>query len=381
MHKIRKFLEEFGSSLEKSARARPVIAAKPKELHVELTFNCNSDCVMCNLKYFNEPGKEMSPEELVEKLHPGGFLSAIEFIVLSGGEPWLKRGFFKILSFFMDKYPKSRIIILSNLTDYTLAKKELEKIDRKYGFDRISIGSSLDGLAEVHDKIRGKKGTFDSLRNTLERLKKEFGGLTVSLNCTILPENCHQLHDVYKWCDERGYHVSFQVMVQKKETREFAWTGQQRGILDGQIDRLLDSLCEKFGLRDISGCELLLNEGLLSYFLSLHYIVKYVNERRRFFPGCPCGETMAMLDPYGKFYFCPVNKELAAGNIRDSSFDELWNGEKASEIRGYFNKRTCHCWLTCTNGAMIGTAIKDGKERFLESSFARIKQSNCGDRG
>ena len=101
--------------------------------------------------------------------------------------------------------------------------------------------------------------------------------------------------------------------------------------------------------------------------MSVHYIEKYVLERKRFFHNCPCGEKYAMLDPYGNLYFCPVHKDLVAGNIMKDGFDALWVSKQAEEIRNFFNKKTCHCWLTCTNGSMIGDAINTGIEK------ARIK--------
>lgn len=59
--------------------------------------------------------------------------------------------------------------------------------------------------------------------------------------------------------------------------------------------------------------------------------------------------TSVLIDDYGDVYFCcmawQVDKSLKIGNLKDSTISELWNNEKAKEVRAamYENKTKRYC--------------------------------------
>ena len=379
MNKAREFLDKCGKVFEENTVNTPVSSAPPTELHIELTYRCNTNCIMCNLRYINKPENELTVEQWKELIEGSRLLKDVRYIVLSGGEAWLKEDLIELVKYLKKNYPETGILILSNLIDAELALNNIREIKNTVGLKNISIGSSLDGVGPAHDKIRGKKGSFNLLSNTLKFIKKDYPELYFSLNFTLTPENCTQMLPVYEWCSDNGYHVSFQVMVQKKETKEFIWKKEHIEIVRAQLDALIDGLIARSAPEIKDPSKLLLNEGLLSMLLSVHYIEKYIVERRRFFPDCPCGQKYAMLDPYGNLYFCPVHKDLIAGNALEDGFDELWHSPKANEIREFFNRKTCHCWLTCTNGYMLGEAIRTGRDKCLKNVL--FPESAAGEAG
>ena len=362
MNEIRTFLEEYGQRIEGAAVSRPVSAMPPRELHLELTYRCNTACIMCNLRHLKAEN-ELSADEIARVVSGSQLLSFLTYIVLSGGEPWLREDIVDIVRFFKGQYPRANILVLSNLTDTDLALGALSRIASRAGLDRVSLGSSIDGIGDAYDRIRGKKGGFDALQRTLEAIRREFPQLYFSLNFTLTPENCDQMLPVFGWCRDRRYHVSYQVMVQKQETRRFVWEKAHHAEVDRQLDGIVERIISEEGMAESYREKLMANPGLLSLLLSYHYISKYVREPRRFFPECPCGEKYAMLDPSGNLYFCPVHKTRIAGNVRELPFDKLWRSKEADEIRSFFNRKACHCWLTCTNGTMLGSALADGREQ------------------
>jgi MoaA/NifB/PqqE/SkfB family radical SAM enzyme len=371
MNKIRHFLEEFGSFAEKHARKKSVSGAgKPRELHFELTYRCNTSCVMCNLRYLAPQGKELSSDD-IGRITGSPLLNEIEFIVLSGGEPWLKEDLPAIVRVLRGRYPRTGMLILSNLTDTALALRGIEMIKNEIGLDNVSIGSSIDGIGVAHDAMRGKTGSFAALTESLVKIRQHYPGLYVSLNFTLTPDNVDQMLPVFVWGNDHGYHVSFQVVVQKQETRQFVWKEEQLEKIDRQLDAIIEDIWTADGGGGQLHATLLANEGLLSRLLSLHYISGYLRSPQRYFPVCPCGEAFAMIDPYGNLYFCPVHKTMSAGNAAGGNFAAVWCSPAAEQARDYFNRQQCHCWLTCTNGHMIGSAIKDAKSSFITDKFAR----------
>jgi len=367
---LKDFIYKFGEFIEKTVPSREISCVDPEELHLELTYNCNTDCVMCNLKYLKDNGrKELTLNEIKKIITESKYLKNIKFIVVSGGEPLLRNDIAGIIKFLRDYYPDTEILILSNLYDWKIVSEKLNSIKEETGLCKISVGTSIDAVGKKHDEIRGRAGAFANLSDNLEKMKKEFSEVYFSLNYTIMPDNCENMVDVYDWCAQKNYHVSFQMFVQKKETKRFEWQNDVIEKIENQIDIITEKMAKECNINKFDENLFLQNEGLTSRFLSLYYIIKYIRQAKRFFPNCPCGEKYAMVNPYGEVYFCPVYKDIFAGDLKKDSFDSLWASKKAENARNFFNSKSCHCWLTCTNGYMLQDGIFYGKRLYAAQKY------------
>lgn len=374
MKRLKDFIYKFGNFIEKTTLPKNISCKNPEELHFELTYNCNTSCIMCNLRHWIDVKKtDITLDEIKNFVTDSKYLTDIKFIVLSGGETFLRKDLNEIVHFLRQFYPQTEILILSNLYDKNIVFDTLEKIKNDTGLYKISLGSSIDGIGSYHDKIRGQKGAFKNLTENIEFLKQNFPEIYFSLNFTIIPDNCDKIVEVYDWCHNKGYHVSFQMFVQKKETRQFVWQDNALNVIEEQINTITEKMANECGITDFDEDVFLQNEGLTSQFLSLYYIIKYIKNPKRFFPNCPCGEKYAMINPFAQVYFCPVYKNKFAGDLRKTSFDKLWESRQAEKIREFFNSKKCHCWLTCTNGYMLEDAIKSGKKLYIATAKKHSK--------
>ena len=185
------FIYQFGDFIEKTTKPQDIICKNPEELHFELTYDCNTNCIMCNLKYRIDHTKpDITFEEIKNLIENSKYLKDIKFIVLSGGETFLRKDLNKIVHFLRGYYPQTEILILSNLFDKNIVFDTLNKIKEETGLHKISIGTSIDGIGIEHDKIRGQKGAFDNLKKNMEFLKQNFPEVYFSLNFTLIPDNC-----------------------------------------------------------------------------------------------------------------------------------------------------------------------------------------------
>lgn len=75
MKELKDFIYRFGEFIEKTVPSRDISCIAPEELHFELTYNCNTDCVMCNLKYLKDKTKkEMTFDEIKKFVQQSKYL-------------------------------------------------------------------------------------------------------------------------------------------------------------------------------------------------------------------------------------------------------------------------------------------------------------------
>jgi MoaA/NifB/PqqE/SkfB family radical SAM enzyme len=72
---------------------------------------------------------------------------------------------------------------------------------------------------------------------------------------------------------------------------------------------------------------------------------------------CDVGTDVFFLDPYGNVVPCNGSHEpMIMGNLKEISFDEIWNSKSAEEIRKRVRNCSKDCW-------MIGSASPAMKKR------------------
>ena len=190
---------------------------KPTVVSLAVTNRCNAHCIMCNIwKSAREmpdiQSLEMSKDKIIDLLSQPLFSELVE-LDLTGGEPHLRHDLVDIVleigglkqSFF----PKLRsIIIASNSLLYRQIisnyQKMLEGL-RDTNIDLVSV-SSIDGLGQTHNLIRGTKGAFELATKTISELlelRKEYSNFLMGIKTTILPYNINELSAILDFALER----------------------------------------------------------------------------------------------------------------------------------------------------------------------------------
>jgi len=303
---------------------------KPQELHFELTYRCNSKCIMCNL-WFKKKQKEVTLKEIKDFVNSSKLLQNIKVVVLSGGEPFLREDFIDIYSFFIDKYEDIKIGILTNFLNKNLVLKKLKNILKTDKSKKSTwLSSSLDGIDDAYDKIRGTKNGYKKVLETYKTVRKEFPYIPITFTFTLFPKNVDQILPVYFASKKMGLNVAYQIFVQKKETEQFLWKKDNIKTVEEQLRFIPDFPLKK-------------------------YFIEYLKKPKRFSRICKSVYKYVMVNPEGYIYVCPVYKDIYIGNIRNNNFDEIWNNEKSEGIKEKLSKGNCHCFLCCTIGDFIYT--------------------------
>jgi heme b synthase len=162
----------------------------------EVTRTCNLSCVHCRAAAIDKPyPNEFTTQECRSLLDEvASFASPI--IILTGGEPLLRRDIFEIASYGTAK--GLRVVLATN---GTLLDGEGSRRLRDSGIQRVSI--SIDGaIAESHDRFRQVEGSFAGALRGMAFLKE--AGLEFQINTTVSRVNLEELPAIQNLAVELG---------------------------------------------------------------------------------------------------------------------------------------------------------------------------------
>jgi heme b synthase len=304
---------------------------EPKWIAWEITRRCNLKCVHCR-----------SSSGLEAKGHPDFTLDeakrvlddiasyAKPVVVLSGGEPLLRPDVFEIAT-----YGTSLGLRMCLATNGTLVTQEICGKIKAAGIKMVSL--SLDGAsAEVHDDFRCQPGAFAGTLNAA-RLFKE-NSISFLINSSFTKRNQDEIPKIYQLAKEIGATAWYMFMIVP--------TGRGEDIMDELIapedyEKLLvwHYDMEK-GEKDI----LVRPTCAPNYYRVVLQQAKeqgddYQRRTLQFSTGgskgCLAGQLISLIDVDGNVLPCSYFP-MAAGNIREKSFKEIWErSELFQDLRNF----------------------------------------------
>ncbi|MBI5071377.1 radical SAM protein [Candidatus Falkowbacteria bacterium] len=306
----------------------------PIDCVLAVTYRCNSRCTMCDIwKLKDTPELEL---EQYKKLPP-----TLCDINVSGGEPFLRQDIVDLVRILHETCPKARTVISTNgyLTD--LIKEKMREI-LKY-VPTAGVGISIDGIGEMHDKIRGIPGGFNLATKTVKVLREEVGMNNLRLAFTISKQNILHMSKVYDLSRELG--VQFTLAL--AQSSEFFFGGKQV-----QESPDINILKEQFNYvirQELHGWQP--KRWARTYFADSLY--NFAKTGKQALPS-RAGTDFFFLDPFGKVYPSVVHNAVM-GNLHEKNFEEIWNSPEAEAARAKVREAKQDVWMICT----ARTAIKN----------------------
>ena len=317
------------------------------------TFRCNAHCNMCNIwQCPTKPEEEITPE-FYKKL-PDGLR-----INITGGEATLRKDIDEI---FETLYPKAALLELST-NGYNTEK--IVELANKY--PNILIRVSVEGLPKLNDEKRGINNGFDhALRTMLELRKTKCKNIGFSV--VISPDNYKDLVPLYELCAALGVELGNSVV---HNSWYFHKTDNQITSNEALIEH------EKFVKALLTSARHGFKNKLKDY--GRAYFNKSIHRRLRgddygYRPPCGALKDFFFIDPWGNVSPCNGSEEeWIIGNIKEDSFENIMNSEKAKEAA----KKVAKCQRNC---AFIVTERHDMVRRpwkpiwWVIKNKVRIKQ-------
>ncbi len=328
---------------------------KPTFLIFNVTNKCQSKCITCFAwDYLNkDTDKELKIDEIAKLASNFGHL---QWLLLTGGEPFLRPNIDEIIEIFYKKNHARRVTIPTNGIVAKHVIDSVHKIFDKCPDLNLNISLSCDGIGEMHDNIRGFKNNFILLSETyrqLAELKKQYPKLSLNMNTCLNNVNIKQIDEILDYVpkhfpdlDFHGFEILRGVSRAKEMHVETPPIAEAEEAL-----KKIHKYWEKYEFYRMNKGKIVRAAKILSRDIEFD-ILKNQKRTQKCFAGSVSGVVYAT----GDIAVCELIPPL--GNIRDVNFDldKIWFGEKANKVRKSIKELSGSC-QTCTHSCFMISSI------------------------
>jgi MoaA/NifB/PqqE/SkfB family radical SAM enzyme len=281
---------------------------KPKWIVFMPTDKCNSRCIHCNIwKNKSVEKNPLTPEE-IGKIFSDDLFEEVEYVMCTGGEVTLREDLEEIFLRLQKALPKARLQLSTN----GLLPERVTKVVNTAMKNNIyfSVGVSLDGIGEDHDRIRGIKGNFEKVDRLIHELVKmrkiHKERLNISAGIVLSDLTLNSLSEVRSYTNKLNINLEEQWYNQSS-----FYDNIEKNIITNQLINAIKS-------QPISPLQdnwlKLLNGNSIKF-------------------TCFAMNTFCILKCNGDIVPCLNLFNIKAGNVREKSATEIWHSYEMKKVR------------------------------------------------
>jgi len=297
---------------------------KPIYLILFVTSRCNSKCEHCF--FYSELNKPKELDLSLEEIDRfSKQLGKLLWVDLSGGEPFMRDDIFEIYKIFVNNNKVDSFSIPTNGILSDKIYEEVKKMLEYGGVQDFNLTLSIEGTKEIHNKI--------------------FKNFNIYVSTTLSNKNLNNIEELHNEIKSRmpelDYH-NFEILRGDPKNKNYTVPSIDQLKM---IRPLLFKIWKEYDYYSNKlKSKIAFNTKKNLY---NHYMNILVNDKQPF--PCYAGRVHMVLDYQGNVYFCelPGVQGSRIGNIREQSFNQIWNSPKANEIRRFIKDRKCACTHSC----------------------------------
>jgi radical SAM protein with 4Fe4S-binding SPASM domain len=290
---------------------------------------------MCHLWQY-EKSRDLSVEE-VQRIFEDNDFSSLTALTLTGGEPTLRGDLVDLLGIITHACPRLHQVTLA--TNGLESQRVIEQVKSclreildNSSIERFVVQVSLDGIGELHDRIRGVRGFHDRVIETLTLLKemaREEQRLALKISSTVQPANVDSVHELQELAKGLGIPIRFGALV-------FSPCYYENTLGNGAL---------RFAPEQATRAAAVFSE--LADADPGANVKFYYRDAARMMLGAQRAQTCMMgyygfvIEYDGNVYPCVNCEDRTFGNLCKQSFRELWWGAHAQAIRCEMRARCC----------------------------------------
>ena len=311
----------------------------------ELTLACDLKCLHCGSRAGKPRVGELSTVECIEVVEALARLGTRE-ISLIGGEAYLRRDWTEIIRAISRRGIYCAVQTgARNMTPERLAAA----VDAGLG----GIGVSIDGLEQLHDRLRCVAGSYQRAFEVLDYARA--AGLQTSVNTQIGPETMADLPGLMEQLVAYGVR---QWQVQLTVAMGNAVDNPGCLLQPYELLELMPLLARLYRQAVDRGLLIVVGNNV-GYFGPYEHIWRGFGDERIHWNGCSAGHTVLGIESDGTIKGCPSlpASVYSGGNVRDLSLDQIWKESPEMQFRrtgtadslwGFC--RNCYYADICTGG-------------------------------
>ena len=307
----------------------------------EITLSCNLKCAHCGSRAGKPRADELSTTECLDVVEQLRVLGTRE-INLIGGEAYLRRDWLEILAAI------SAGGMRSGLQTGARALSR-EKIAAAKAAGLNAAGVSVDGLREIHDRLRGVPGSYEQCLRVIADMAAE--GIKPSANTQINRESMHAIRPLYEVLRDAGIKVwQLQLTVPCGNAAD----NEALILQPHEIPPLYDEIARIFEDAKRDGVHIFAGNNV-GYFGPHEHLWRSLTDVPEAWSGCQAAETAIGIEADGVIKGCPsLDKyNYAGGNVRDRPIAEIWRDMADTVSRRVRPPRWGLCG-TCYYGEQCG---------------------------
>jgi MoaA/NifB/PqqE/SkfB family radical SAM enzyme len=300
------------------------VKLRPRDAILAVNHRCNTFCVMCDI--WSRPDRHELPPDFYRRLP-----RSLRNINISGGEPFLRDDLPEIVRVLRDHLDRPRVVFSTN---GVLTEKIVGQVSEMARLGAVAVRVSVDGLGEVHDRIRNHKGCFDKAIATIRGLR-EAGVHDLGLACTGSKDNPGALGDVKRLAESLGVDYVSSVVHSSE-----VYFGDQNDMVP-RDDRTRGDLLQ-------IATKQLRSRRPKDWFRAYYTdgMIDYIDGKRRREP-CTALTDHIHVDHHGVVYPCNVlNRPL--GDLTKTSWEELEANPETRRVLEAVHGCRIQCWMSCT---------------------------------
>ncbi|MBI5665047.1 MAG: radical SAM protein [Nitrospirae bacterium] len=317
---------------------------RPIQLTFFLTKRCNSKCSFCFYRAGRdipeEHGTELSLGE-IEKISAS--MGKLLWLAFSGGEIFLRDDIVEIAKVFYERNKPSIILFPTNglLTD--VIREKIETVLKHCRNSTVVVKLSLDGPENIHDFIRGGKGSFQKTMQTYESLRgliDEFQNFELGINTVYCSANQDYMDAVIEFVGGLDRIKTHTVSLVRGKGLEEIDIERYRET----IDTLAGNLRKRTsGIYRFRGGRLKAAQDILQ-----RRLIYDTETQKKKLIDCYAGRLNLVLTETGELYPCE-SFSMRMGNVRDNEYDIeiIMESGQSHNIISSIKDNGCFCSHEC----------------------------------
>jgi MoaA/NifB/PqqE/SkfB family radical SAM enzyme len=309
--------------------------AKPQAVSIEITQKCIARCIMCNI-WQSRDIVDLSAEDWIHFLS-SSFFSDLRELDITGGEPFLRKDLLELIDGIShlknDNLKKMKSLAITTNGFLTARILEFtEKVIERLAPKKINLVMvfAMDGIGEIHDKIRNYKDAWAKVNDTIQSLKeirKISQNLIIGLKTTVLPQNVDQLECIASYADENELFTIISPCIITENRYRNTDRKEDLAFSENEINKMIR-------FYESSHFQWDFHRSRLVNYLRTGVIKK----------PCSAGFNYFFIRSNGEVYPCPLIM-MKLGNIKQTGIEDLFSSKTASRFRKqvgrYSECRTC----------------------------------------